>query len=41
MLPMLAAFADCILEKPGLFRDEMTVYSYNKFDVLVSISSRV
>jgi hypothetical protein len=36
--PMLAALCDRLLEKPGLFRDEMAVFLY-EFDVLVSVSS--
>jgi hypothetical protein len=37
--PMLAALCDRLLEKPGLFRDEMAVFLYDEFDVLVSVSS--
>jgi transposase len=37
--PMLAALCDHLLEKPGLYRDEMAVFLYDEFDVLVSISS--
>jgi hypothetical protein len=38
-LPMLAALCDYLLEKPGLFRDEMAVFLHDEFDVLVSVSS--
>jgi hypothetical protein len=37
--PMLAALCDRLLEKPGLFRDEMAVFLYDEFDVLVSVAS--
>jgi transposase len=37
--PMLAALCDRLLEKPGLFRDEMAVFLYDEFDVLASVSS--
>jgi hypothetical protein len=37
--PMLAALRDHLLEKPGLYRDEMAVFLYDEFDVLVSVSS--
>jgi transposase len=36
---MLAALCDHLLEKPGLYRDEMAVFLYDEFDVLVSVSS--
>jgi transposase len=37
--PMLAALCDRLLEKPGLFRDEMAVFLYDEFNVLASVSS--
>jgi transposase len=37
--PMLAALCDRLLEKPGLFRDEMAVFLYDEFNVLVSVHS--
>jgi hypothetical protein len=36
---MLAALYNCLLEKPGLFRDEIAVFLYDKFNVLVSVHS--
>jgi transposase len=37
--PMLAALCDRLIEKPGLYRDEMAVFLYDEFGVLVSLSS--
>jgi hypothetical protein len=37
--PMLAALCDRLIEKPRLYRDEMAVFLYDEFDVLVSVSS--
>jgi transposase len=37
--PMLAALCDRLIEKPGLYRDEMAVFLYDEFDVLISVSS--
>lgn len=37
--PMLAALCDHLLEKPGLYRDEMVVFLYDEFDIVVSVSS--
>jgi transposase len=37
--PMLAALCDRLIEKPGLYRDEMAVFLYDEFQVLVSLSS--
>jgi hypothetical protein len=37
--PMLAALCDQLIEKPGLYRDEIAVFLYNEFEVLVSLSS--
>jgi hypothetical protein len=37
--PMLAALCDYLLEKPRLYRDEMAVFLYDEFDVLVLVSS--
>jgi transposase len=37
--PMLAALCDRLLEKTGLFRDEMAVFLYDEFNVLVSVHS--
>jgi hypothetical protein len=36
---MLAALCDHLLEKPRLYQDEMAVFLYDEFDVLVSVSS--
>jgi hypothetical protein len=36
---MLAALCDYLLEKPRLYRDEMAVFLYDEFDVLVLVSS--
>jgi hypothetical protein len=36
---MLAALCDRLIEKPGLYRDEMAVFLYDEFDVLISVSS--
>ena len=36
---MLAALCDHLLEKPGLYRDEMAVFLYDEFGVLVAVSS--
>lgn len=36
---MLAALCDRLIEKPGLYRDEMAVFLYDEFKVLVSLSS--
>lgn len=30
-LPMLAALCDRLIEKPGLYRDEMAVFLYDEF----------
>jgi hypothetical protein len=37
--PMLGALCDRLLEKPGLFRDEMAVFLYDELNVLVSVHS--
>jgi transposase len=37
--PMLDALCDRLTEKPGLCRDEMAVFLYDEFDILVSVSS--
>jgi hypothetical protein len=37
--PMLAALCDRLIEKPGLYRDEVVVFLYDEFDILVSLSS--
>jgi len=37
--PIIAALCDHLLEKPGLYRDEMAVFLYDEFDVLDSVSS--
>jgi hypothetical protein len=36
---MLTAFREHLLEKPGLYRDEMAVFLYDEFGVLVAVSS--
>jgi hypothetical protein len=36
---MLAALCEHLLEKPGLYRDEMAVFLYDEFGVLVAVSS--
>lgn len=36
--PILDALCDRLLEKPGLYRDEIAVFLYDEFDVLVSLS---
>jgi transposase len=35
---MLAALCEHLIEKPGLYRDEMAVFLYDEFEVLISVS---
>jgi hypothetical protein len=37
--PMFAALCDYLLEKPGLYRDEMAMFLYDEFGIVVSVSS--
>ena len=37
--PMLDALIDRLIGKPGLYRDEMAVFLYDEFGILVSVSS--
>jgi transposase len=37
--PMLAALCDRLLEKPGMYRDEMAACLYDEFDITVSLCS--
>jgi len=36
---MLTALREHLLEKPGLYRDEMAVFLYDEFGILVAVSS--
>jgi hypothetical protein len=37
--PMLAALCDRLIEKPRLYRDDMVVFLYDEFPILVSLTS--
>jgi hypothetical protein len=36
---MLTALCEHLIEKPGLYRDEMAVFLYDEFEILISVSS--